>query len=576
MFQDKAIKRTVPRHKPGLYLLALIVAFSLVGYAPICAPCSVNAAPTPAKYLVIIVIDGCRPDYLNLVPTPNIDSLKADGIIYTNSWVGQLNNDTPPGHTTISTGRFGKNNGIISFGWREKRLLPSFWDFQSAISNVVINLVTATGWTDFGLWFQDNLVGGIIGRDSPSSWKNVVSGVFTSLIRENGATSIGAEYKKVYPEARIAAISCDKWYATAGLAADSVDYTVFADSSGIPPITYNPLLRIKPAGIKAAPPPDYIMADAAFVRYVTDNCDTDTWATDVALSIIEKTNPEILLITLTATDDAGHESGGITAPEKMGEVISNADKQVGRIVNAYKQANIYDETVFVILSDHGMTPVVQTVSQSVLNRIYVESGNFGTYSPHVYLLNQLQACEIAEKITEMRIPGIHGAYYKIQQADTTYLYEPTSATKATITGDLDSAYRYLLSTWASEKSPDIELITAENWHIDFKTGRGKTFVGNHDSATWLQQHIPLLIAGPGVRKGVVSESPARLVDVAPTVLALLGIVPSKMDGIILADALQTPSSLQAQEQTNLNRELMPLIEALMALSNLDIGAPDQK
>jgi arylsulfatase A-like enzyme len=122
----------------------------------------------------------------------------------------------------------------------------------------------------------------------------------------------------------------------------------------------------------------------------------------------------------------------------------------------------------------------------------------------------------------------------------------------------------------SEKSPDIELITAENWHIDFKTGSGKVFYGNHDSATWLQQNNLLIIAGPGVTKGAVSESPARLVDVAPTVLTLLGILPYNMDGITLADALKTPSPSQIQDQIKLNKDLMPLIEALKSQSNSDL------
>jgi len=82
------------------------------------------AGQAVAKRLVLISLDSCRLDYLDLIPTPNIDKLKAEGTFYTRAWVGQLANDTPPGHTSIATGRFGKNTSVISFNWSDPRLLP--------------------------------------------------------------------------------------------------------------------------------------------------------------------------------------------------------------------------------------------------------------------------------------------------------------------------------------------------------------------------------------------------------------------------------------------------------------------
>ncbi len=562
-------------YSTALRILALILALFLVNSISIPIASKVAAAPESAKYLVMIIIDGCRPDYLSLAPTPNIDALKSEGISYNNAWAGQLNNDTPAGHTAVATGRFGKNNGIISFGWRRERP-AAHWDLYLALSNAVLNVVKATGWTEIGLWYQDNILRPIVQQNFASSWNNVISGVFTGFIKDSGATSIGAEYKKVYPGARVAAISCDKWHAVAGLAADSADYTVFADASGISPISYGSLTRIRPSGMTGVPPPEYITNDTTLARAVHDAGDTDTWATDVALAMIRKTKPEILFLNLPSTDDAGHESGGINAPEKMSKVIQNVDKQIGRVIDEYKKSGKYEKTVFVILSDHGMTPLVKPIRQESLDRIYLEESNFSSFSSHIYLINPAQSREVAEKITGASIPGIHGAYYKIQQSDNSYSYQPTSATKTRITGELDKAYRYLLSTWVSEKSPDIELITAENWHVDFKTERGKTFYGNHDSATWLQQNIVMIIAGPGVRKGITSDSPARLVDVAPTILTLLGISPDKMDGITLADALQIPSSSQVHAQSKLNEELKPLIEALKLQSTSDLADLNHK
>jgi len=551
-------------------LAAVVLAASFILSIPAHGVNADSPAQPSAKYLVLISIDSCRPDYLSLAPTPNIDKLKAEGTYYSNSWVGQVSNDTPPGHASISTGSFGKNTHIISFNWRDSRVLPSDWEFKLAVTKKVLEFIRFTGWDALGLWYQQNMVRKTIEGNFITNYDNVVSGFFNSYIKESGVTSIGALYKKANLGARVAAISCDKWYACAGLAADSADYTVFAEAKGVPPIGYNNISHLKPAGIQGTIQPDYIVNDPSFIREVKDERDTDTWAADVALAMIAKDAPQVLLINLPATDDAGHATGGINAPARMAEVIANADKQVGRIVEAYKQAGRYDDTVWVITSDHAMTPFAQTIEQPVIDKLLVESGNFANVGAHVYLMEQEQNQQVAGKLTGAGIPGLFGAYYRVKSADGRYSYEADKGTAGKVSADLDKCYRYLLDTYAGESSPDIELLPAENCHINWTMFDCKRFYGQHDSISWLQQHNILLFAGPGARKGFVSESPSRLVDIAPTALTLLGIRPERMDGIVLSDALESPTTTQLHTQITLNSELIPMVEALKAQSEADL------
>jgi predicted AlkP superfamily pyrophosphatase or phosphodiesterase len=531
-----------------------------------------SAGQPPAKYLVLISIDSCRPDYLALVPTPNIDKLKAAGTYYSNSWVGQVSNDTPPGQTTMSTGSFGKTTRIISFNWRESSVLPADWEFRLAVTKKVLEFVKFTGWDALGLWYQTNVVRKSIEGNFITNYDNVASGYFNNYIKESKVTSIGSLYKKANPGAKVAAVSCDKWYACAGLAADSADYTVFAEAKGVAPIGYNNVFHLKPAGISGTIQPDYIINDPSFIREVKDERDTDTWATDVALAMIEKDAPQVLLINLPAIDDAGHATGGINAPARMAEVMANADMQVGRIMEAYRKAGRYDDTVWVITSDHGMTPFAQTIEQPVIDKLLVEARNFANVGAHVYLMEQDQTQQVAEKLTGANIPGLYGAYYRVKTADGRYSYEPAKATAGKVSADLDKCYRYLLDTYAGSTSPDIELLLAENCHINWTMFDCKPFIGQHDSISWLQQHNFLLIAGPGARKGFVSDSPARLVDIAPTALTLLGIRPERMDGIVLSDALESPTTTQLHTQITVNSELIPLVEALKSQSEADLSA----
>lgn len=69
------------------------------------------------------------------------------------------------------------------------------------------------------------------------------------------------------------------------------------------------------------------------------------------------------MINLPQKDETGHWCMAINDPQIMGKVVSNADRQIGRVMEAYKKAGIYDRTIFVITSDHGMTPTMHTIPQ---------------------------------------------------------------------------------------------------------------------------------------------------------------------------------------------------------------------
>jgi hypothetical protein len=219
-----------------------------------------------------------------------------------------------------------------------------------------------------------------------------------------------------------------------------------------------------------------------------------------------------------------------------------------------------------------MTPFGIKIEQSVIDKLMVEARNFANVGTHVYLMDQSQTQQVAEKLTGANIPGIFGAYYRVKSSDGRYSYLPTSSTAPKVEGDLDKCYKYLLDTYAGESSPDIELLPVENCHINWTMFDCKPFIGQHDSISWLQQNNILIISGPGAKKGFVSESPARLVDIAPTALTLLGIRPERMDGIVLSDALESPTTTQLHTQMTVNSELIPLVQALKAQSEADLKA----
>ena len=77
---------------------------------------------------------------------------------------------------------------------------------------------------------------------------------------------------------------------------------------------------------------------------------------------------------------------------------------------------------------------------------------------------------------------------------------------------------------------------------DWQRGAGK---GTHATLSRFDMHNTLIAAGPDFRRGEIDDLPTGNVDLAPTILRILGIaVPQQLDGRILSEAMlkgETPA-----------------------------------
>jgi len=76
-------------------------------------------AGSPKHYVVVMVLDGARPDYLQSRNLVWVNWLRHHGTEYTNAFAGQVSANTPPSHATIGTGTFPRRNGVQGFVWRD-------------------------------------------------------------------------------------------------------------------------------------------------------------------------------------------------------------------------------------------------------------------------------------------------------------------------------------------------------------------------------------------------------------------------------------------------------------------------
>jgi hypothetical protein len=325
---------------------------------------------------------------------------------------------------------------------------------------------------------------------------------------------------------------------------------------------------LAPETVKGRSVPADIMGRPSLQRKVTNPWDGDTWTVDFALDLFAKERPQILLLNLALCDDIGHMHGANLGKPQMAGIINNFDRQLARLVDAYQQAGIYDQTLFVVTSDHGMSANLHTIDETPLEPIVARYGMKRSASRlEFYVDDPSQAGEAAARIAKLKLQGLHAVYHKEKDGERGFRYVP--APGGTVEADLDACYRYLTSTFASPQSPDLVCFPAENWNIKEASSY---FKGDHGTATWENQHIPLVLAGPGIRRGVTSSAPARLVDIAPTIVAAMGLKPQKMDGVVLADALLSPGDDQVQAQRALTAQLEPLKNALKRRHAQDVAA----
>lgn len=483
-----------------------------------------EAASAPPRYLVLIVMDAFRPDYMTLAPMPALAGLIRAGVSYDRAWVAQLESETPTGHATLSTGSMPNYDGIIGFEWRDPRTRQEVLD----------------GW-------PPGVLHGLMERD----------------LRASGAASIPQAVKTANPKATVVALSSEKVYAADAMGGWAADYTLHHQRS--------PTNRsvLNPAAVPGHQPPAEFFQRPGLQMHLPLRhfSDWDYFSTMLALAAFEDFHPEVLMVNLPGADVYGHPYGGPANPTVFRQVVAGLDRNIGRIVQAYQQAGIYDQTLFVVTADHGMVPNNRSVDGSITKKAVQQAGgqylfHTGGTAADVYLHNWWHARAVAAEM--LRVPNVGASYY---QVDRKGRYEYLPAPGLNIDPALDNAYQYLLSTFSGSDAPDVVAPFRENTIGEFV----KTAHGDHGGLNWGAQHVPLVLSGPGVRSGLVSHFPARLVDVAPTVLRVLGLSATPMDGTVLADAITAATAGDIADQNALAAPLTAHQDALITAATADLA-----
>jgi hypothetical protein len=104
--------------------------------------------------------------------------------------------------------------------------------------------------------------------------------------------------------------------------------------------------------------------------------------------------PAFMFHELTLTDGVGHDYG----PHSDGQraALDETDVRIGRVLDALDAAGLYDDTLFVITTDHGMAPVDASLKATQVKAVRDAGMKAVTPDPLVYLIDMAVTVTVHE------------------------------------------------------------------------------------------------------------------------------------------------------------------------------------
>lgn len=262
----------------------------------------------------------------------------------------------------------------------------------------------------------------------------------------------------------------------------------------------------------------------------------DRMTTAYAAEIFKRHKPSLMLLHFLDTDHMEHMHGPRSAQAR--HAFETVDAEIGRILQAVEESGLKDKTNIVIVGDHGFVPTYTGIN---LSQILVELGYAEIKNGHVQT-----------KVIDTMALGGSGAFYAQPNASPkdvqTFLHRFENL--------LAQRYRNLL-----EFVPQQEMERLGGY-----PGAVGAFVVSAPGYMVVETPVPMLtlplpgMSGmhgyhpdmPQMATGFIASGPAfrnstlvpsiRMIDVAPTLAAVLGIRLPKAEGVVATGLLNTPQS----------------------------------
>jgi hypothetical protein len=389
------------------------------------------------------------------------------------------------------------------------------------------------------------------------------------MVKKSGVPTLAKLVHARAPHAKVVALSGSKYYAADAIGGPDCDVTMYFQGTK--------QSHFVPTFIPGhAPPAGLLNTTGLSVNTTRLPLGLENHlAMALATETFRRMRQQVTLINLPEFDwPLGHVNGGIIDQARVKTLMHRFDSDLGTLQEAYRRAGVLKNTVFVLMADHGMMPLRHTLSDSIFSTAVSQAGtDIVTYAytsaGYIWVKDATRTVQAAKNIAALNSPYIQSVYARVRTVRG-YTYARVSSARSLRAAGTEAANQYLVQTFNGPNAPDIAVIFTEG--VGCEPGGQSGWKADHGGTSWQAQQIPLVISGPGIRQGHVSSYPARLIDVAPTVLQAMGASHKGMQGIPLADALTNPPGAAVSWQSTANKKISPLVAALQQESKKELAA----
>lgn len=443
-----------------------------------------------ASHVVVVVWDGMRPDFVDEKMTPTLWRLSLEGVRFGNHHP-VYPSSTEVNGAALATGVYPETNGII--GNHEFRpIIDTFQPILTADPGAVSRGDKATG----NHFLNCATVAETLHAAALST--AVAGSKLVALLQDRNAGTVTEE---------------------AGARADIFEGKVLPEKM---------VGQIKTAAGRF---PGAIWTKRRRDRWTTRALIQGLWANSV---------PAFSLLWLSEPDNSQHRTGPGSRTARNS--IKAADKNLERVLDALDKKGVRTQTDVIVVSDHGFSTIVSKVDLvAALNHAgFRARRKFSTPTPDN---------------GEVLVVGNGGSSFLYVVGHSQQLIEQIvhwlqrqSYAGAILTRNpVDGAFPLELVKINSADAPDI--VISFRWNpnpsrngtpglLETDMTRYSSGKGMHGSLSRFDMHNTCIAAGPDFRKGFEDHLPTGNIDIAPTVLFILGVKPSQpLSGRVLTEAL---------------------------------------
>jgi arylsulfatase A-like enzyme len=452
---------------------------------------SVGRAQTPPRPVLLIVVDGLRPDYVTRQLMPRLTALGQRGIVF-NAHHSVFPTVTRVNSSSMSTGAYPESHGLLG--------------------NVVYSEKTfATRGVNTGEYEQLEAMEKAEGRLQTAPTLGATLQRAGKRFVVFSAGSSGSALLLNHPVYNGAVVNPE-----------------FIDPPSLKP---HVLDSVGPGPAEAVP-----------------NNLRNKWMVDAYLSLGSgELKADVTALWFGDPDATAHQKG--IGSEVTVQALRFVDAEIGRVEDTLRTRGVLDSTDIIVASDHGFSTQTGTLRLADIVRPFSRPLADGT--PDIVVTEG--AINFRGAADPARVAAVVAELQKRPEVGAIFT---RAATPGGALGTAPGTLSFDIARWAHPRASAV--MVSANWTDERNEAGypGKTTqagVAGHGTSSPFDIHNTLIAAGPDFRERATSRVPTANVDLAPTILTLLGIpIPASMTGRAITEGLRTGPSvagIQVSETT---------------------------